>query len=127
MKTDSEEFKKLIQEARERDKRLDNLRVVAIKWHLLVEESLDRLLAVAVFNPEGLGIDGMNFRRKGDLAVALSLKEDKNPIWNVFWAVNQLRNKIAHNVEQKVVDEKVKYLRATYIASLEPSQRAEAE
>jgi hypothetical protein len=41
----------------------------------------------------------MKVHPKGKLAVALSLKEDKDRIWNVFWALNQLRNKIAHNVE----------------------------
>ena len=127
MKTDSEEFKKLVEEARGRDKRLDELRIVVIKWHLLVEQALDIMLTSAVFNPEGLEIDGMKFHPKGQLAVALSLKEDKDPIWNVFWALNQLRNKIAHNVEQKIVDEKVNYLRKAYVASSDPSQRAEAE
>jgi hypothetical protein len=127
MKTDSAEFKKRMDEAREGVKKLDELRVAVIKWHLLVEQALDSFLSTSLFNPEHMSIDRMNFHPKGNLALALSLKEDKDPIWAVFWAVNQLRNKIAHNVESKVVEEKMKFLRKTYIDTLSRDQAAEAE
>ena len=55
MKTDSEEFKKLVEEARGRDKRLDELRIVVIKWHLLVEQALDIMLTSAVFESGRVG------------------------------------------------------------------------
>jgi hypothetical protein len=92
-----------------------------------VEEALSSFLGVSLFNPEHVDIDHMKFHAKGELALALSLKEDKDPIWAVFWALNQLRNKIAHNVESKVVEERMKFLRKTYIGTLSPNEAAEAE
>jgi hypothetical protein len=120
------EFAKIFAEAKAREKKLDELRVAVIKWHLLVEGALDDFLTLAFFNPQHLKLDRMNFHLKGNLALALSLKGDTDPFWGVLWALN-LRNKIAHNVEPKEVDEKMKYLRKTYIEALEPSQRADAE
>jgi hypothetical protein len=38
------------------------------------------------------------------------------------WAINQLRNEMAHNLDSKKIDEKMKFLRKTYIDALEPSQ-----
>jgi hypothetical protein len=128
MKTDNADFKKRMEEARERVKKLDELRVAVIKWHLLVEEALDTFLAASLYNPGYLSIDRMNFHLKGNLALALSLKGDKDALWAVFWALNQLRNKIAHKVDSTdEIDEKMKYLRKTYIGALLSNQTADAE
>jgi hypothetical protein len=73
---------------------------------------LDEFLTVALFHPEHIRVDEMRFHAKGNLALALGYKEDKDPFWQIFWAINQLRNKIAHNVDSSEVDQKMKYLRA---------------
>jgi hypothetical protein len=69
----------------------------------------------------------MNFHLKGNLGLALSPKEDKDPLWSVFWAINQLRNKIAHKLDSIEIDERMKYLRKTYIGILGSNQTADAE
>jgi hypothetical protein len=94
MKTDSDEFWKRVEEAKEHEKKIDDLRVAVIKGHLLVEEAMDGLLEVALFSASYVWEERPTFHFKGKLAQALSLKEDKDPLWAVFWAINQLRNKI---------------------------------
>ncbi|MCC8954400.1 hypothetical protein H8B02_13355 [Bradyrhizobium sp. Pear77] len=41
-------------------------------------------------------------------------------MWAVFWAIGQLRNKLAHKIDSEEIDEKMEYLRKVYIAALEP-------
>ena len=45
----------------------------------------------------------------------------------VVWAINQLRNEMAHNLDSKTIDEKMKSLRKTYIDALEPKPAAHAK
>jgi hypothetical protein len=127
MKTDSIEFKKRLEEVRARAENLDQLRLAVIKWHLLVEGALDEFLTASVFHAEHLKVEQRNFHVKGELALSPSAKEDKDPWWAVFWALNQLRNKIAHRARDKEIDEKVQYLRKTFIDALESNQKADAE
>lgn len=127
MKTDNADFRKRVEEAREREKKIDEVRLAVIKWHLLVEQELNAFVGAALSNPDYIEIDRMNFHPKGKLALALSLKEDKDPLWAVFWAINQLRNKIAHKLDSKEVEERMQYLRKTYIGTLGSNQKADAE
>lgn len=122
MKTDSAEFKKRLDEAKQRSKKIDELRVEVIKGQLQIEEALDGFLAKALFNPDHVNIEGMNFHPKAKLALALSLNEDRDPLWAVLWAVNQLRNEIAHEIDSKEIDQKMKFLRKKYIDALGSNQ-----
>jgi hypothetical protein len=127
MKTDSGEFKKRVEEAKERSKKIDALRVEVIKCHLLVEEALDTFIGTSLYYPDYLRQERLNFHLKGNLALSLSLKEDKDPLWAVFWAINYLRNKIAHNLDSEEIEEKMKFLRKTYIDTAGSNQKADAE
>lgn len=127
MKTEAAEFKKVIEEAKAREAKIEPVKLAALKWHLLLEKDLDTYLQKIIPNPLYIKIDDMQFRRKGEWALALSAGNDKDLVWAVFWAFNQLRNKIAHEADPKATEEKMAYLRKVYIAALEPAQRADAE
>lgn len=127
MKLDDAELQKRIKEARERKKKIDELRLAVLEGHLIMEEQLDNFLSAALFNPSHVNLDLMNFHTKGNLALALAPGEDKDPFWAIVWALNQLRNKVAHERDAKEVEEKMAYLRKTYIAALHPRQAQDAE
>jgi hypothetical protein len=127
MKTDSTDFRKRVEEAKERMKKLDELRVMVIKGHTIVEEALDLFLETALSNPNYLKEERPTFHFKGKLAQSLALKEDKDSLWAVFWAINYLRNKIAHQIDSKEIQDKIQYLRKTYIAQLGSRQKEDAE
>jgi len=127
MKIETAEFRKVIEEAKGREAKIDPVKLAALKWHLLLEKDLDTYLSKLIPNPSYVKIDDMPFRRKGEWALALSAGNDNDPVWGVFWAINQLRNKIAHEADPKATEEKMAYLRKVYVAALEPAQRADAE
>jgi hypothetical protein len=62
----------------------------------------------------------MNFHVKGNFAVSLAASRANDEMWPVFWAINQLRNKLAHNLDSEEIDEKMAYLRKAYIEALQP-------
>jgi hypothetical protein len=124
MDRDSKEFKDKVREVVEIGKRLDELRVAVLKAHAVVEGILDSFIEVSVFHPQHLDLQYTNFHTKASVAQSLCLDEDKNPLWDVLWALNQLRNKVAHNAETGVIDEKMKILRTAYMKTVS-GQRAE--
>jgi hypothetical protein len=92
-----------------------------------VEEAMDAFLDASLFYPDYVREERLNFHFKGNLALSLSMKEDKDPVWKVFWAINELRNKIAHKIDSKAIEDKRKYLRQAYVDVLGPNQKADAE
>jgi hypothetical protein len=127
MNLDNADFKKRVEEAKAEEGKIDAFRLEVIKWHALIDKDLDSFISAALPNPSYVKLEDMNFYRKGNLALALSLKDDKDPMWAVFWAITHLRNKSAHVFEPRIVKEKMDYLRKTYIGILGSNQKADAE
>ncbi len=127
MKLTEAEIEKRVAAGQERKKRIDELRLAVLEGHLIMEEQLDAFIEACVFHPDQLNHVNMNFHTKGHLAVSLGLKRDKDEMWAVVWAINQLRNEMAHNLDSKKIDEKMKFLRKTYIDALEPKPAAHAK
>jgi hypothetical protein len=120
-------FAKVIEEARARRAKIDSLRNEVIAGHVLIEGAMDEFLEASLFYPDYIKEERLNFHFKVNLALALSLKEDKDKLWKVLWSMNQLRNKVAHQLDGKDIDEKMRYLRQAFIEALEPAQKADAE
>jgi hypothetical protein len=127
MKVGEEELKARISAARERRKKIKDLTLAVIEGHLLIEEALDECIRTAVYHPEPLKSVRLMFYNKGMICASLCYKRERDEMWPVIWAVNQLRNTIAHNLDSEEIDEKVKYLRKCYIEALEPKPAAYAE
>jgi hypothetical protein len=127
MHADNAEFRKRVEEAKARMAKLDELRVMVIKGHTIVEEAMNHFLDTALSHPRYLTEERPTFHFKGKLAQSLALKEDNDSLWAVFWAINYLRNKIAHQIDSKEIEEKTQYLRKTYIGQLGSRQKAHAE
>jgi hypothetical protein len=127
MEKNDGEFKNKAHEIAELGKKIDELRTAALKGHAVVEGMLDAFIEASVFHPQHVKLQYTNFHVKGSVGQALCLNEDNEPHWDVLWALNQLRNKIAHNESQKVIDEKLKALRAAYLKTLTGEEAEEAK
>lgn len=70
-----------------------------LKGHLLIEECLDAILAVSVYQPEFLESAKLTFFHKYSLARALCFSESKNRVWDLISAFSKLRNALAHGLD----------------------------
>ena len=120
LKLTEAEIKERVAAAQERRKKLVDLRLAVLEGHLIMEEALNGFLETSMFNPGEVKLDRTNFHVKGSFAVSLAASRGKDELWAAFWAINQLRNKVAHNIDSEEIDEKMEYLRKVYIAALEP-------
>jgi len=67
-------------------------------------------------------VANLTFARKGDLAIALAPGEENDRWWQVFWAVNQVRNTIAHKIDSNEISDKIKFLRDEFVKVLNEEQ-----
>jgi hypothetical protein len=126
-KLSEEEIKTRIAAAQERRKKIVDLRLGVLEGHLVMEEALNGFLEASLFNPAELNLERVNFHVKGNFSVSLAASRGKDEMWAVLWAINQLRNKLAHNLDSEEIDEKMVFLRKTYVAALEPKPAEHAK
>jgi hypothetical protein len=119
-KLTEEEIKQRVSAAQERRKKIVDLKLAVLEGHLVMEESLNGFLEASLFNSAELNLERVNFHTKGNFAVSLAANRARDEMWAVLWAINQLRNKVAHKIDSEEIDEKMAYLRKVYIAALEP-------
>ena len=121
------EITELLSASQERRKKIVDLRLAVLEGHLLMEEALNGFLEAAVSNPDQLDLTRVNFHTKGNFAVSLGAGRSKDRMWAVLWAINQLRNELAHNLDSPKLDERVSFLRKVYIDALEPKAAEHAK
>jgi hypothetical protein len=119
-KVSEEEVKERIATAGKRRQKIVDLKLAVLEGHLVIEESLNGFIEASLFNPAELNLERVNFHTKGNFAVSLAANRAKDEMWAVLWAINQLRNKVAHKIDSEEIDEKMAFLRKVYIAALEP-------
>lgn len=90
----------------------NDLTLVALKGHLLVEEVLDDIIAIGCSQPEHLEKLEIPFRMKPALARALFGHILWPGLWTLVEALNRIRNDLAHNLDSpKLKDRVVHFLR----------------
>ena len=82
--------------------------LVVLKGHLLIEELLREYVNHHVRNPESLQDARLTFHQALCLARAFAPEESKEKLWNSVDKLNSLRNKIAHSLEPKDLEAKLK-------------------
>lgn len=91
--------------------RTDDLTLIIIKGHLLIEVEINTLLMLLVKNIKHLEKAKLTFYQKNCLLESLLLKGNiKGTIFKKIEMINNIRNQIAHNLEPKALDEKVRDL-----------------
>jgi hypothetical protein len=106
--------KPMLQRYVEQLQNVDELTLVILKGHLLVEEMLTRILETFVFHPEHLEKCNLRFAQKVELARSVSLDEHQNPMWKLVIALNTLRNELAHSLDSPKRQSKIDALMSTY-------------
>jgi hypothetical protein len=111
----------------ERVKSFNALMLNVIQGHIVIEQALDSFLAASFSNPEHVA-DGQYARfthsNKIQMCRAASFNEVDDGLWKVIWAVNTLRNKIAHGADAEEIAKKMAALRKEYFAILTDKQVA---
>jgi hypothetical protein len=117
MKSDDPRLEKSRKELLERIKKIDELMLIVLKNHIGLEQFLSEFLDASGKTPEDL-----TFYEKVQESEGLNPPEVDPAIWEVLYAANELRNKIAHTFDQAKIKTKMDALRAAYLAALTPTQ-----
>lgn len=104
-----------IQRLQEHLRYVDELSLIVLKGHLILEEQLDRILSTLVFHSDHLLGANLRFVQKVSLARSVSLDEDNNPIWDLILAINTLRNELSHALESGRRQSRVERVKALYL------------
>jgi hypothetical protein len=103
----------------------DELAIVVIKTHLLVEHYLNAILELLAYDPEPLGLDGNNtgFAMKVRLVRAFT-RFSSDHRWAVVDSLNKLRNMVAHHFKGPDREHALKKLRTEVIRVTSRNRKA---
>jgi hypothetical protein len=121
MKADDPRLEKSRQEAIERVNRINEMMLTVLKNHLAVEQLMDEFLTASGKKPKG------TFADKAQHCQNLKPPEVEAAVWTMLTKANQLRNKIAHTLDQPEIQVKMDDLRVAYLAALSDQQRPHLE
>jgi hypothetical protein len=91
-------FANLIRRFEDEMGHIDDVTLVVIKGHLLLEELLTEILGQHVIYPKYLQEARLGFHQKAVLARAYCLRKDQAGEWDLIFALNALRNLLAHKL-----------------------------
>jgi hypothetical protein len=85
----------------------DDLIVIVLKGHLLIEEQLDLIINNFLPNPNAVNSAKFSFFKKTALAQAICWRRPNDEIWSLIYSINSLRNNFAHNLSSENREEKI--------------------
>jgi hypothetical protein len=100
---------------------IDELALVVLKGHLVLEEQLERILGKFLFHPEYLEEANLRFAQKVALARSMSLDEQANSMWELLLAMNGLRNELAHALHSEKRQRRFDRVKSLYMAESDAS------
>jgi hypothetical protein len=77
----------------------DDVVLLVLKGHLLVEERLNEILASSVAQPLVLQRANLRYHHLATFCEALSRSADQSWVWESIYHLNRLRNDLAHKLE----------------------------
>ena len=104
---------------------IDELAMVVLKGHLVIEQVLTRIISKYVHHSNY--VPGLTFDNRVRLARSMSLDQADNSMWNLILAVNQLRNKVAHSLESKERQKAYQHLKQAYDVETKDSTRQKVD
>jgi hypothetical protein len=127
MKADDPRLEASRKAMEERVKKFNELMLAVVKGHLVIEQAMDGFLSASFSHPEHVQ-DGKVARfthsQKVQMCRATSFNEAENGLWKVIWAVNTLRNQIAHDLDVAEIQRKMNNVRKELFANLTEKQVA---
>ena len=86
----------------------DDVTLIVLKGHLLIEESLREVVGTVVAHAELLEEARLSFSQLMHLAKAMSWRNHDSDIWDILKIINSLRNDLAHRLEPEKLEVKVR-------------------
>lgn len=104
---------------------LDELTLMVLRGHLVLEQTLDQILEQFAFNFEWLDEANLRFYQKVQAARAFSLDEAENDVWDLILKINSLRNQLAHSLEPEKRKAKVSAVKDAYFGMYDEEREEE--
>jgi hypothetical protein len=93
---------------------VDDLALIVLKGHLLVEELLEEVIESIASHRDSIGEAKLSFHQKAVLARALCWTKADSPHWDLISKLNILRNNLAHNLESSRLGQRVRDFLASF-------------
>jgi hypothetical protein len=95
--------------------KLDDLAIVLLKGHLMIEEVLTDILSASVRAPEYLRPANLRFYQKLCFARSVSLARGDHRMWDLMISLNALRNDLAHSLSTEARAPRLARVRELYL------------
>ncbi|MHC6157516.1 hypothetical protein ACVSQB_37835 [Bradyrhizobium elkanii] len=125
MNFDDPEFKKRVEEVRERYRNQNALTLSVLRNHLEAEQIMNDYISANGVSKRKLR--RMKFSDKMEKCKLFAKGEEDEPWWGILNAANSLRNTIAHNLDADKIDRRLADLKAKYLATMTPENAAAIE
>lgn len=100
----------------------DDIDLIILKGHLLLEESLERIIrTMSAHGDLPKGDLRRSFYQKARLARAMCRSQYQSKLWDLILTLNTLRNTVVHQLEPPEFDAKVKAFLASASTDYGPS------
>jgi hypothetical protein len=97
----------------------DDLTLIVLKGHLLIEEMLERIVKTIVAHGELLDDTKLTFAQKAALARAMCWSQQDSDVWPIIFSINSLRNEFAHQLESPKIETKINRTIELFLNSVE--------
>lgn len=87
---------------------VDDMTLIVLKGHLLIEEQLISILDSSLKYPKALDKARLTFAQRLSLVKALKYRHENGWVWEAIGKLNSIRNDIAHKLEPSKLNEKIK-------------------
>jgi len=88
----------------------DDLILIVLRGHLLVEEQLLATVKAHARRPEAIQEARLSFRQMLHVARSVSTLQVPDAVWSAALKLNELRNALAHQLEPSALDAKISAL-----------------
>lgn len=93
----------------------DDVSLLVLRGHLLIEELLEKIITNIVAHKEILDKANLSFYTKATIARAMCWDQHENEMWELIFVFNTLRNELAHSLNSENTDKKIKRVLNTHI------------
>ena len=119
------ELQKSIERFQNHMRYVDEVAMVVLKGHLLIEEALTRIIEKFIFHPEHLEEAKLSFYQKVHLSRSLCLRKNQFKIWELMLRINSLRNELSHALESDERNRKFERVKTMYLEEMPSSEKSE--
>jgi hypothetical protein len=120
MAKDSMDANKSYQQFKKHLEGIEDFILVVLKSHLVMESVIDNIMRLIFFHPDYILDARMNFFHKVGIVRAFTLREDEMSIWKLMLAIAELRNEVAHNLEPKKREKRMRDVRKLFLSEVLP-------